>query len=93
MWRWLIPTIQAIRSGLQAGKFSAAGCPYAVSVGSYPLHESTEDEELLPEIRKGLQRQLGFVGQFDPLISARKSLCFLSWRVYGHDLPPKVMWV
>ncbi len=42
-------------------------------------YESTEDEDLLPEIRKGLQRQLGLVGQLISTISVRNS-CFLSWR-------------
>jgi len=55
-------------------------------------YESTEDEELLPEIRKGLQRQLGLVGQFDIHYQRKEELMFPIMESYGHDSPPKVMW-
>ena len=55
-------------------------------------YESTEDEELLPEIRKGLQRQLGLVGQFDVHYQRKEELMFPIMESYGHDSPPKVMW-
>ena len=55
-------------------------------------YESTEDKELLPEIRKGLQRQLGLVGQFDVHYQRKEELMFPIMESYGHDSPPKVMW-
>ena len=55
-------------------------------------YESTEDEDLLPEIRKGLQRQLGLVGQFDVHYQRKEELMFPIMESYGHDSPPKVMW-
>ena len=55
-------------------------------------YESTEDEELLPEIRKGLQRQLSLVGQFDVHYQRKEELMFPIMEGYGHDSPPKVMW-
>lgn len=55
-------------------------------------YETTEDEELLPEIRKGLQRQLGLVGQFDVHYQRKEELMFPIMESYGHDSPPKVMW-
>ncbi len=55
-------------------------------------YESTEDEDLLPEIRKGLQRQLGLVGQFDIHYQRKEELMFPIMESYGHDSPPKVMW-
>ena len=55
-------------------------------------YESIEDEELLPEIRKGLQRQLGLVGQFDIHYQRKEELMFPIMESYGHDSPPKVMW-
>ena len=55
-------------------------------------YESTEDEELLPEIRKGLQRQLSLVGQFDVHYQRKEELMFPIMESYGHDSPPKVMW-
>ena len=55
-------------------------------------YESAEDEELLPEIRKGLQRQLGLVGQFDIHYQRKEELMFPIMESYGHDSPPKVMW-
>ena len=55
-------------------------------------YETTEDEELLPEIRKGLQRQLGLVGQFDIHYQRKEELMFPIMESYGHDSPPKVMW-
>jgi len=55
-------------------------------------YESTEDEELIPEIRKGLQRQLGLVGQFDIHYQRKEELMFPIMESYGHDSPPKVMW-
>ncbi|WP_314578431.1 DUF438 domain-containing protein [uncultured Streptococcus sp.] len=55
-------------------------------------YESTEDEELLPEIRKGLQRQLSLVGQFDIHYQRKEELMFPIMESYGHDSPPKVMW-
>ena len=55
-------------------------------------YESTEDEELLPEIRKGIQRQLGLVGQFDIHYQRKEELMFPIMESYGHDSPPKVMW-
>lgn len=55
-------------------------------------YETTEDKELLPEIRKGLQRQLGLVGQFDIHYQRKEELMFPIMESYGHDSPPKVMW-
>ena len=55
-------------------------------------YESTEDEELLPEICKGLQRQLSLVGQFDIHYQRKEELMFPIMESYGHDSPPKVMW-
>ena len=55
-------------------------------------YETTEDEDLLPEIRKGLQRQLGLVGQFDVHYQRKEELMFPIMESYGHDSPPKVMW-
>ncbi|KXT70315.1 DUF438 domain-containing protein [Streptococcus cristatus] len=55
-------------------------------------YESTEDEEILPEIRKGLQRQLSLVGQFDIHYQRKEELMFPIMESYGHDSPPKVMW-
>ena len=55
-------------------------------------YETTEDEDLLPEIRKGLQRQLGLVGQFDIHYQRKEELMFPIMESYGHDSPPKVMW-
>ena len=55
-------------------------------------YETTEDKELLPEIRKGLQRQLGLVGQFDIHYQRKEELMFPIMENYGHDSPPKVMW-
>ena len=55
-------------------------------------YESIKDEELLPEIRKGLQRQLGLVGQFDIHYQRKEELMFPIMESYGHDSPPKVMW-
>ena len=55
-------------------------------------YESTEDEEFLPEIRKGLQRQLSLVGQFDVHYQRKEELMFPIMESYGHDSPPKVMW-
>ena len=55
-------------------------------------YESIKDEELLPEIRKGLQRQLGLVGQFDVHYQRKEELMFPIMESYGHDSPPKVMW-
>ena len=55
-------------------------------------YETTEDKELLPEIRKGLQRQLGLVGQFDVHYQRKEELMFPIMESYGHDSPPKVMW-
>lgn len=55
-------------------------------------YESTEDEDLLPEIRKGIQRQLGLLGQFDIHYQRKEELMFPIMESYGHDSPPKVMW-
>ena len=55
-------------------------------------YETTEDEEFLPEIRKGLQRQLGLVAQFDIHYQRKEELMFPIMESYGHDSPPKVMW-
>ena len=55
-------------------------------------YETTEDEDLLPEIRKGLQRQLSLVGQFDVHYQRKEELMFPIMESYGHDSPPKVMW-
>ena len=55
-------------------------------------YESTEDEEILPEIRKGLQRQMSLVGQFDIHYQRKEELMFPIMESYGHDSPPKVMW-
>ena len=55
-------------------------------------YETTEDEDLLPEICKGLQRQLSLVGQFDVHYQRKEELMFPIMESYGHDSPPKVMW-
>ena len=55
-------------------------------------YESTEDEDLLPEIRKGIQRQLSLVGQFDIHYQRKEELMFPIMESYDHDSPPKVMW-
>ena len=43
-------------------------------------------------MRKGLQRQLGLVGQFDRHYRRKEELFFPIMERYGHDSPPKVMW-
>ena len=55
-------------------------------------YETAEDEDLLPEICKGLQRQLSLVGQFDIHYQRKEELMFPIMESYGHDSPPKVMW-
>ena len=51
-----------------------------------------EDEEMLAEMRKGLVRQMGLVGQFDIHYQRKEELFFPIMERYGHDSPPKVMW-
>ena len=51
-----------------------------------------EDEEMLAEMRKGLVRQMGLVGQFDRHYQRKEELFFPIMECYGHDSPPKVMW-
>ena len=51
-----------------------------------------EDEEMLVEMRKGLVRQMGLVGQFDRHYQRKEELFFPIMERYGHDSPPKVMW-
>ena len=55
-------------------------------------YESMEDEEMLAEMRKGLVRQMGLVGQFDRHYQRKEELFFPVMERYGHDSPPKVMW-
>ena len=55
-------------------------------------YESMEDEEMLAEMRKGLVRQMGLVGQFDIHYQRKEELFFPIMERYGHDSPPKVMW-
>ena len=55
-------------------------------------YESMEDEEMLAEMRKGLVRQMGLVGQFDRHYQRKEELFFPIMERYGHDSPPKVMW-
>ena len=55
-------------------------------------YESMEDEEMLVEMRKGLVRQMGLVGQFDIHYQRKEELFFPIMERYGHDSPPKVMW-
>lgn len=54
-------------------------------------YEYMEDEEMLAEMRKGLVRQMGLVGQFDIHYQHGRTLLSYHGR-YGHDSPPKVMW-
>lgn len=42
-------------------------------------YELMEDEEMLAEMRKGLVRQMGLVGQFDIHYQRKEELFFLSW--------------
>ena len=53
-------------------------------------YESVDDEEMLAEMRKGLVRQMGLVGQFDITTSARKNSSFLSWSVTAMIHLPKL---
>ena len=55
-------------------------------------YESVDDEEMLAEMRKGLVRQMGLVGQFDIHYQRKEELFFPIMERYGHDSPPKVMW-
>ena len=55
-------------------------------------YESMDDEEMLAEMRKGLVRQMGLVGQFDIHYQRKEELFFPIMERYGHDSPPKVMW-
>jgi len=55
-------------------------------------YESMEDEEMLAEMRKGLVRQMGLLGQFDIHYQRKEELFFPIMERYGHDSPPKVMW-
>lgn len=55
-------------------------------------YELMEDEEMLAEMRKGLVRQMGLVGQFDIHYQRKEELFFPIMERYGHDSPPKVMW-
>ncbi len=55
-------------------------------------YATTEDEALQIEMLKGLQRQLGLVGQFDRHYRRKEELFFPVMERYGHDSPPKVMW-
>lgn len=55
-------------------------------------YEYMEDEEMLAEMRKGLVRQMGLVGQFDIHYQRKEELFFPIMERYGHDSPPKVMW-
>ena len=55
-------------------------------------YESVDDEEMLVEMRKGLVRQMGLVGQFDIHYQRKEELFFPIMERYGHDSPPKVMW-
>ena len=47
---------------------------------------------MLAEMRKGLVRQMGLVGQFDRHYQRKEELFFPIMERYGHDSPPKVMW-
>ena len=47
---------------------------------------------MLAEMRKGLVRQMGLVGQFDIHYQRKEELFFPIMERYGHDSPPKVMW-
>ena len=47
---------------------------------------------MLSEMRKGLVRQMGLVGQFDIHYQRKEELFFPIMERYGHDSPPKVMW-
>lgn len=53
-------------------------------------------EETTPEaqadIRKGLERQLALLGQFERHYERKEKLFFPVMERYGHDAPPKVMW-
>lgn len=42
-------------------------------------YESMEDEEMLAEMRKGLVRQMGLLGQFDIHYQRKEELFFPSW--------------
>ncbi|WP_248034693.1 DUF438 domain-containing protein [Streptococcus sp. oral taxon 431] len=55
-------------------------------------YESVDDEEMLAEMRKGLVRQMGLVGQFNIHYQRKEELFFPIMERYGHDSPPKVMW-
>ena len=50
------------------------------------------DEDVRADLRKGLKRQLGLVGQFDRHYRRKEELMFPIMERYGHDSPPKVMW-
>lgn len=52
----------------------------------------TADEDIRNDLMKGLQRQLGLVGQFERHYQRKEELFFPIMESYGHDSPPKVMW-
>ncbi|CRH91747.1 Uncharacterized conserved protein [Chlamydia trachomatis] len=52
----------------------------------------TADEDVRNDLMKGLQRQLGLVGQFERHYQRKEELFFPIMESYGHDSPPKVMW-
>ena len=53
-------------------------------------YESVDDEEMLAEMRKGLVRQMGLVGQFDIHYQRKESSSFLSWNVMAMIHLPKL---
>ena len=53
-------------------------------------YESVDDEEMLVEMRKGLVRQMGLVGQFDIHYQRKEELFFLSWNVMDMIHLPKL---
>lgn len=50
------------------------------------------DEDMAQDLKKGLKRQLGLLGQFDRHYRRKEELMFPIMESYGHDSPPKVMW-
>ena len=52
-------------------------------------YETTEDEEMLVEMRKGLVRQMGLLGQFDIHYQRKEELFFPIMERYGHRFTSK----
>lgn len=55
-------------------------------------YANTTDPDLQKDLSKGLQHQLGLLGQFERHYDRKENLFFSAMERYGHVAPPKVMW-